>query len=54
MLVYGRARENVKSMWIDEWNDFGVNTDHNLLLVRYECEVDLRKPEKGVKKKWRI
>ena len=30
------------SMWINEWKEFNINSDHNFLLVKYECETGVR------------
>ena len=53
-LLNGKAREKVVSMWIDEWKEFSVNSDHNFLLVKYECVTGTRKMQERVRKKWKL
>ena len=39
VLVNEKAREKVIGVCIDEDKEFGIASDHNLLLERYECKV---------------
>ena len=54
ILVNEKAREKVVSMSIDEDKEFGIASDHNLLLMRYECKVAERRVAGGGTFKWRL
>ena len=48
------ARKKVMSVFIDEEKEFSVNTDHNVLLVRYECKTVERKRMNQRHAKWKL
>ena len=54
VLVNENAREKVLSLWIDEDQEFDIGSDHNLLLVRYDCEVKEAKQVQKRKSKWKL
>ena len=56
VLVNGNARAKVKSVWIDEWGEFGMNSDHNLIIMRYEWVHEMRnmRSTSGMKTKWKL
>ncbi|KAG0717650.1 hypothetical protein GWK47_054015 [Chionoecetes opilio] len=37
MLVNRKARERVRSMWVDEERTIDVASDHNVMVMEYEC-----------------
>ena len=43
VLVNDNARAYVKSVWIGELGELGINSDHNLIIVRYETVHEKRK-----------
>ena len=54
VLANEHARKKVMSVFIDEEREFSVNTDHNLLLVRYECGMVERKRMNQRCAKWKL
>ena len=48
------ARKKVMNVFIDEERKFNVNTDHNLLLARYECGIVERKRMSPRRTKWKL
>ena len=37
MVVNDKARERVKSMWVDEDRKIDIASDHNVMVLEYEC-----------------
>ena len=55
MLVNENARKKVQCMWIDEEGRMDVASDHNMLVMEYECMRDERKEmKKSNRRKWKL
>jgi hypothetical protein len=56
ILVNERARSKIKSMNIDEEGEWDLNTDHNVMSLRYECGVQVEQKKDKVRKgkRWKL
>ena len=54
MVVNDRARECVKNMWVDEERVVDVASDHNILILEYECEKQRVNENVEKKRRWKI
>lgn len=54
VVVNDRARERVRGMWVDEERKIDVASDHNVMVLEYECVKEKVKVSTQAKGRWKV